>query len=193
MNDPYRGSTMPPALRRPTFAAAAMILVVLFAVVSAGCSSSREIDVRSEPGQSTTTEEPIDDAGYDSGAEGIEKLQALLKKLLADDDVCSVLQQRNAPSNQLDPSLFLSPTARQVLTQGLVEVMDHLIAISDPSLHGPFKVQKDAFVQVLDVVDRFANNPNDPRSTAAIQTLVQAPDFVAAQGQISAWVSSNCH
>lgn len=193
MNHPYRESFMSTQRHHRRFAAAWALLVVLLTTLVLGCSTSREIDVRAESGQTTTTEEPIDDASYDSGAEGIERLRALIKKLLADDDVCSVLQQRSAPSNQLDPSLFLSPTARQVLTKGLVDVMDHLIAISDPSLHGAFKTQKDAFVQVLDVVDRFANNPNDPRSTAAIQTLVQAPDFVAAQGQISSWVSSNCH
>ncbi len=183
---------MSPRRHRFHAIAASVLLTALSAGPVLGCSTSREIDVNAGPARSTTTEEPVDDASYDSGAEGIARLQALIKKLLDDDDVCSVLQQRSAPSNQLDPSLFLSPEARQVLTKGLVDVMDHLITISDPRLHSAFQTQKDAFVKVLDVVDRFANNPNDPRSTAAIQTLVQAPDFVAAQGQISSWVSANC-
>lgn len=167
-------------------------LTVLMLIGVLGCTSSREITVNADPEQTTTTEEPIDDDALGSGVEGIAQLQALVDRLLADDDVCSVLAQRNSDSNQLDPSLFLSTRARQVLTKGLVQIMDHLISISDASIRSAFETQKAAFVQVLDVVDRFANNPNDPRSVSAIQSLVQAPDFVQSQQVISQWSAANC-
>ena len=48
------------------------------------------------------------------------------------------------------------------------------------------------FSQVLEVVDRYANSPNDPGATSQIEDLLSQPGMVQAQQQINAFIQNNC-
>jgi hypothetical protein len=79
-----------------------------------------------------------------------------------------------------------------VLSDGLVKVFDHLIQIGPAELKAAFTDQKAIFSQVLTVVNQYANDPTSSKATEQIGALVQSPGYIAAQAQITAWVSANC-
>lgn len=171
-------------------------VVVLVATLSAlaACSTTDEIsfDPTGPPASSTTTIDPLDADPLSTGAAGISELQGILDKLVALPDTCSILAQKEIQENRLDPTLFTTAAARQVLAEGLVKVFDHLITISDPSLTSAFEAEKTAFSSVLDVVDRYSSNPSNTKATDEINTLVSAPGFLTAQTQIASWLAANC-
>jgi hypothetical protein len=158
------------------------------------CSSTTELDSAAP----TTTNppkaqvDPLDEAGGVIGAAGIQQLQDLVDRLLASNDPCAILTQRDVQGNQLDPTLFTSSAARQVLASGLIDVYDHLIQISPVVIRQALTDQKAVFAQILDVVDRYANSPNDPGATTQIEDLLSQPGMVSAQQQINAFIQQNC-
>jgi hypothetical protein len=160
----------------------------------AGCSRTAELNSEAV----TTTNppkaavDPIDQLAGANGAAGIQQLQDLVDRLLASNDPCAILTQRDVRENQLDPTLFTTAAARQVLASGLVDVYDHLIQISPVAIRQPLSDQKAVFAQVLEVVDRYASNPNDPGATGQIEDLLSQPGMVAAQQQINAFIQGNC-
>jgi hypothetical protein len=174
-------------------------LVSITAVVAAlglgavGCSGSKELGYDGPAkGAPTTTEDPLNASNLMTGAAGIAELNKLLDAMMASQDPCAILTQRDVEKNKLDPSLFTSPEARRVLTQGLIRVFDHLILISPAVITAPLQAQKDTFTKVLDVVERYANNPGATGANAEIDTLTGSQSFVTASSQISAWIASAC-
>ncbi len=170
-----------------------MSLLMVAVALVASCSGSKELAFDDPTvATTTTTADPLDAAELATGAAGIEELQLLFDRLLASDDSCAILTQRDLTENRLDPTLFTSSAARRILADGLVQVYDHLIQISDPRITGALAAQKDVFGQVLDVVDRYAANPNNPGATDEIEKLVQSQGFVSASQVISGYVSAVC-
>jgi hypothetical protein len=177
-----------------------LILATLAALAAspAACSRSTDIPSVARPTTTTTrtpsTTDPLDaDAeAVASGSEAVAKLRSIVDGMLASTDPCAILTQRDLDANQLDPSIFSSSGARKVVTSGLIDVYDHLIAISPPEITAPLTAQKAVFVDVLGVVDRYALGGSDARATEQINALVSAPGYLAAQAQLTAWVSANC-
>jgi hypothetical protein len=171
-----------------------LCLVVLSALAAVpACSQSTDIEghaATTTTRHSTETTDPLDAA---AGTAAIRKLDRLIDGMLASQDPCAVLSQRDLQANQLDPSLFTTARARKAVTKGLVDVYDHLVKISPPELTGPLTAQKAVFVDVLQVVDLYATSGGqDQQATRQIDSLVSAPGYVAAQAQLTAWVSSHC-
>jgi len=179
--------------RRPLSVLAAGLLSVVV-LGAASCSTSREIPPYADEGfhRTTTTGDPLDGAELASGAAGVEELQRLFDRLLASNDPCAILTQRDVAENRLDPTVFTDPGARRVLADGLVRVFDHLISIAPPTITAALQAEKDVFSQVLEVVDRYATNPNDPGATDEIEVLVNSQQFLASGQQISQFVSTSC-
>jgi hypothetical protein len=158
------------------------------------CSSTTELssDAPTTTSPPKAEVDPLDEAGGVIGAAGIQQLQDLVDRLLASNDPCAILTQRDVQENQLDPTLFTSSAARQVLASGLVDVYDHLIQISPVAIRQALTDQKAVFAEILKVVDRYANNPNDPGATTQIQDLLAQPGMVAAQQQINVYLQQSC-
>jgi hypothetical protein len=178
-------------VRRP------LILLTLAVLLASPLACSRSTDIESTA-RSTTTErspgttDPLDAAALASGAAAIRDLQSIVDGMLASTDPCAILTQRDLEENQLDPSIFTTAAARAVVTNGLIAVYDHLIAISPPEITAPLTAQKAVLVDVLAVVERYASSTDDSRATQKINSLVSAPGYLAAQTQLTAWVTANC-
>jgi hypothetical protein len=180
---------------KPRIHVIAVVLAVSLPVVALGCS--RTTDLGTDTATTTTvrhaaTTDPLDKQSLETGQAAIAKLQAIVNGMLASNDVCAILTQKDVPKNQLDPSLLTSASARKVLSNGLIKVFDHLIAIGPAELQQAFTDQKQIFSQVLTVVNQYANDPSSSQATEQISTLVQSPGYIAAQAQVTAWVSQNC-
>ena len=173
---------------------ALVVIATVVVLVGSGCSRTTELDTAAI----TTTAppkveaDPLDDDVIAAGSAGVQQLQDLLDRLLASNDTCTILTQRDVRENQLDPTLFTSSAAREVLAQGLIQVFDHLIRISPVAIRQPLEDEKAVFTQVLTVVDQYANNPNAPDATEAISDLLEAPGFVQAQAQLNVFINQNC-
>lgn len=180
-------------MRRAPVTFVAVALVVLGAA-SGACS--RSTDIEGSPVTTTekapATTDPLDSDALISGSEAVAELQALVDSMLATKDPCAVLTQRDIEANRLDPSLFTSAAARRVVTEGLIDVYDHLISISPAAITSALQAQKVVLVDVLAVVDRYTTDPSGSKATKEIDSLVSSPGFLAAQSQITAWVSANC-
>jgi len=167
--------------------------VVLLCMAVGACSSTEEVNFDpTAPKATTTTADPLDGSAVASGAAGVAQLQSLIDRLLASKDVCAILTQRDVAENKLDPTLFTTTAARRVLAQGLIAVFDHLIQIGDPTITSALQAEKEVFSKVLDVVDRYANNPNESKATAEINSLVDSAGFLNAQTTLNAWITTNC-
>jgi len=161
---------------------------------SVACSSTTELNSDAVTTTNPPKEQvdPLDQIAGASGQAGIQQLQDLVDRLLASNDPCAILTQRDVQENQLDPTLFTSSAARQVLASGLVDVYDHLIQISPVAIRQALSDQKAVFAQVLEVVDRYANSPNDPGATGQIEDLLAQPGMVTAQQEINAFITQSC-
>ncbi len=172
-------------------------VVLLGALFAVGCSRTTDIGTGKappSPARTSTTSDPLNGQNLESGQAAIAKLQSIIDSMVASNDVCAILTQRDVPKNQLDdPSLLTSASARKVLSNGLIAVFNHLIQIGPAELQGAFSAEKDIFTQVLNVVNQYANDPQSAQATEQISTLVQSPGYLAAQAQITAWVAANCH
>jgi hypothetical protein len=173
----------------------ALLLAVALAMFASGCS--RTTDLGSDDATTTTvrhaaTTDPLDAQALETGKAAVDKLQGIINGMLASNDTCAILTQKDVPKNQLDPSLLTSSSARKVLSDGLIKVFDHLIQIGPAELKTAFTDQQTIFSQVLGVVNQYANDPSSSQATEQISTLVQSPGYIGAQAQITAWVSANC-
>jgi hypothetical protein len=180
-------------MRRWIFPAAALIVSVSLA--GAACSTTSELPIGAAPTTTTPPTEELDDLearSLETGAAGIQALETLIDRLLGSTDTCAILTQRDVQNNQLDPTLFTSSAARQVLSDGLVQVFDHLIRISPLSIREPLESQKAIYAEVLQVTDRFVDSPGDPSGIQQIEELLNQPDFVGAQGLLNEFVLQNC-
>lgn len=169
---------------------AAAVLVLAGGAV--GCTRttelSSELPTTTSPAPETT--DSLDQS--QAATAGIAALEDLIARLLASDDPCAILTQRDVQANQLDPTLFTSSAARQVLAQGLVEVYDHLVVISPLAIRQPLEDQKGVFVQILQVIDRYADSPDDPQAVEEIDGLLAQPAVVEAQAQLNSFIEQNC-
>lgn len=173
-----------------------LVLALAVAVVGSAVSCSRSTEIEGTP--VTTTEkaprptDPLESDALVTGSEAVAQLQALVNSMLATQDPCAVLTQRDIEANRLDPSLFTSAAARRVVTKGLIDVYDHLISISPAAITSALQAQKSVLLEVLAVVDQYANDPSGTKATKEINRLVSAPGYLAAQTQLTSWVSANC-
>jgi hypothetical protein len=173
--------------------AALLMVVAALALVGLGCSQTTDL---SSDAVTTTTPKPSTTDAVDGGAgntsAGIDQLETLLDRLLASNDTCAILTQRDVRANQLDPTLFTSSNSRQVLAQGVVRIYDHLIDISPVAIRAPLQDEKNVFAQVLAVVDQYAQNPTDQGATQQIDGLLKQPGMVSAQQQLNDFITENC-
>jgi hypothetical protein len=184
----------PPVPWQPVRGILVMAASVLVLGGGIACSSTAELSSDAVTTTNPPKEQidPLDEIAGPAGQAGIQQLQDLVDRLLASNDPCAILTQRDVQENQLDPTLFTSSAARQTLASGLVDVYDHLIQISPVAIQQALSDQKAVFAQVLEVVDRYANTPNDPGATTQIEDLLAQPGMVGAQQQINAFITQNC-
>jgi hypothetical protein len=185
------GHPVPLAIVKRT---ALLMVVAAITLVGLGCSQTTDLSsgaVTTTTPKSSTTD-ALDGNGGNASA-GIDQLQTLVARLLASNDTCAILTQRDVRANQLDPTLFTSSSSRQVLAQGVVNIYDHLLDISPVAIRGPLQEEKDVFSQVLAVVNRYANNPQDNTATQQINDLLKTPTMVNAQQQLNDFISANCN
>jgi len=178
-----------------TRAASVALVGLVLAVGVVGCSTTRDLDssgATTTVKRSSTTEDPLDAAALASGSQGVAELQKVIDTLLASNDFCAILTQQAIKGTRLDPTLLTTPSVRQVLAQGLIQVFDHLIQISPAELKDPLQTEKTIFGQVLDVVQRYSANPSDSKASDDINNLVSSANYLAAQQQISSWATANC-
>lgn len=168
-----------------------------FAVVvllAGGCSQSRELG---DSATSTTFRvSESEDASGDNlsgGSESAAQMQQMIDRLLVSTDPCAILTQRDIRDIQLDPTAMASSAVRQVVAKGVVEVYNHLAElVTDTSVNAALLVQRDTFVKVLNVVERYSSAPASEAASAEIAALAQAPAYVAAETTVNAWVGANC-
>ena len=173
----------------------ASISVVAALVMLVGCSSTS--DIATSRATSSTVRIAPDAAlngggGLSSGSEATRQLQAAIDKLAASNDVCAVLTQRDVKGMKLDSTTLASTEARRVLSAGVVKIYNHLVQIGDAAIKGALQVQRDTFVSVLDLVDRYTAASSSKQGNEEIQALTQAPQFLAAQQVVTTWIAGHC-
>lgn len=165
------------------------LVLAAMCVWTAGCTRTQDVGERGPVSTTTsTTTAPTDVA---AGAD-LTQIRTVVDQLLASNDVCAILTRRGIAVDNLDPTVFASTEARQAFTRGLISVMEHTIALADPSLREPLTTLQQSLVQVLDVIDRFADTPTAPDGLDAIQRIVDSPPFVDATRRLALWVTVNC-
>ena len=175
------------------YAILATALTLLVATV--GCSSSRDVaydettptTIRRLPGAG------LDEANLAGGSAAAKDMQRVIDRLVASNDPCAILTQKEVKGYQIDPSSLASSDVLEVLANGVIDIYDHLVVIvPDPGVVPALRTQRDTFVRVLDVVDRYAANPTSKDGTTQIRSLTQGSDFVKAGSTVSAWTYSHC-
>lgn len=173
-----------------------LALVVGASLSVVACTDSEDLELGGlpaiDPNRSTTTQDIDGNKGLVGGAETVEQINALISKLLASNDACSILTQKEVADYKIDPTALASPEVFAQLSTGLAQVFDHLIEITDASIRVPLQTEKKALAQVLDVVNRYIDNPSDAGATDQIKAIAAAPEFVSASTAISLWASENC-
>jgi hypothetical protein len=183
------GSVLRPRLHWLTFAAVAAVLV------TTGCSRSTDLgtdDATTTSARHSATTDPLDNEQVASGKAAVDKLNGIINTMLASNDPCVILTQKDVPRNQLDPSLLTTSGARKALSNGLIKVFDHLIQVGPTPLVSAYQAQKQIFSEVLAVVDQYSNDPTGTKATEQISKLIESPGYIAAQAQITGWVNANC-
>ena len=80
-----------------------------------------------------------------------------------------------------------------MLAQGIVDIYGQLIeTINDPSIRPSLVVQRDTYVGVLGIINRYSNSAASDDGNAEIDSLIQDEDFLAAQNAVGDWVFRNC-
>ena len=168
--------------------------LTLGALAASSCSSTRDLPSVTTARPSTTIVDNSGELPRDTVAPSvaIQDLEVLIARLLASNDSCAILTQRDVRENQLDPGLFDDPAARRVLADGLVQIFDHLVTISPPSIHDSLRDQKDIYADVLAVVDEYAADPENTEATAEIEGLLDQPRFLLAQNEINRFIEQVC-
>lgn len=180
------------ALRR-LMGIAALGLTVFLPVA---CSSSRDIETA---GETKTTirdlgdEDLVDEDALISGSQGAKEIQKIIDRLVASNDACAILTQKDIKGLNIDATTLASSAARKTLAAGVVKVYDHIIQIVPDAAVKPYLgTQRDTFVQVLDIVERYTANPTSKEGNDQIQALISGDKFVQAQSAVSGWTFSNC-
>lgn len=170
-------------------------LVVLVGLVGPACSSTRDLE-SAEPTGTTIRdlgEELVEDEALVGGSEGAKEMQRIIDRLLASNDACAILTQKDIKGYKIDATTLASSSARQILANGVVDVYDHLITlVTDPTVKPALQVQRDTFGQVLEIVDRYTANPTSKQGNDQIQALITGETFVRAESAVSAWTFQNC-
>jgi PBP1b-binding outer membrane lipoprotein LpoB len=89
----------------------AMAMALAVALVAVGCSRSTDLgseDVSSTTVRHSATTDPLDAQALATGKQAVNKLQGIVDSMLASNDTCAILTQKDVPKNQLDPSLLTS-------------------------------------------------------------------------------------
>ena len=174
-------------------ASAALLATTLLPVA---CSSSRDVD--SADATKTTIRKLddgplVDEDGLLGGSQGAKEIQRIIDRLLASNDPCAILTQKDIKGLKIDAATLASSSARQTLASGVIQVYDHVIQIvPDASVKPALGVQRDTFVKVLDVVERYTANPTSKEGNDQITALVTGEEFVKAQSAVSGWTYQNC-
>ena len=95
----------------------------------------------------------------------------------------------------LDIETVATPWTEAVsrLAAGVVKVYDHIIQIVPDAAVKPYLgTQRDTFVQVLDIVERYTANPTSKEGNDQIEALISGDKFVQAQSAVSGWTYQNC-
>jgi hypothetical protein len=170
-----------------------LMVVAAITLVGIGCSQTTDLSsgaVTTTTPKSSTTD--VLEGNALNASTGIDQLQTLVARLVASNDTCAILTQRDVRANQLDPTLFTSQASRQVLAAGVVQIYDHLLDISPVGIRGPLQDEKNVFAQVLDIVNKYANDPTAQNATQQIDDLLKTPGMVSAQQQLNDFISQNC-
>lgn len=174
----------------------AVVLVVVSTGLPVACSSTREIDsadVTKTTIRDLGNEDLVDEDGLLSASQGAKEIQRIVDRLVASNDACAILTQKDIKGLKIDATTLASSSARQTLANGVVRVYDHVIQIvPDPAIKPSLGVQRDTFVKVLDVVERYTANPTSKEGNDQIQSLVTSSAFINAQSAVSAWTYQHC-
>ncbi|MFN8053134.1 MAG: hypothetical protein U0Q22_16935 [Acidimicrobiales bacterium] len=171
------------------------VLLAAAVVAAPACSSTRDLDSADQTGTTIRklADDLVDEDPLTGGSAGAKELKKIIDRLVASNDPCAILTQKDIKGYQLDPTTLASSSARQTLAQGVVDVYDHLIKIvPDTTITPALQKQRDTFVQVLGIIDRYAANPTSKQSNDQIQALLTGTDFVQAQNAVSTWTYTNC-
>lgn len=178
--------------------ATVLLAATLCTLVSlSACSETSEV-ATSRATSSTVRIAPDDaigngDDAVTNGSEANRQLQLAIDKLASSNDVCAILTQRDVKGLELDPTTMASAQARKILSQGVLKVYDHLVAIGDATIKDALRVQRDTYVSVLDIVDRYAIAASSKQSNEEIRAVTSAPQFLAAQQQTATWAATHCN
>jgi hypothetical protein len=176
-------------------AVVALLTVGMALIAGPACSSSRDLESAANTGTTIRrlADDIEDDEALAGGSEGAQEMQKIIDQLLASNDPCAILTQKDVKGYEIDATTLASSAARRVLTNGVIDVYDHLIVIvPDDAIKPALQAQRDTFVQVLEVVDRYAANPTAKQGNDQINTLMTGEDFVRAQSAVAGWTSANC-
>lgn len=184
-----------PTVREGALRRCAAVALTTVIALTAGCSSSRDLESAAQTGTTIRDlgEELVEDEALIVGSEGAKEMQKIIDRLLASNDACAILTQKDIKGYKIDATALASSSARQVLANGVVDVYDHLIAlVTDASVKPALQTQRDTFGQVLSVVDRYTANPTSAEANDQIQALVTGEEFVRAESAVSTWTFQNC-
>jgi hypothetical protein len=175
--------------------AVALLAVAPLTATMAGCSSTR--DLGSEGETKTTIRKIADDAGDEGalagGSQGAKEMQKIINRLLASNDPCAILTQKDVKGFSIDATALASATAREVLARGVIDVYDHLLDIvGDDAIKPALQKQRDTFVEILQIVDRYTANPTSKQGNDQIRALSTGPEFVKAQHDVDNWTYQHC-
>jgi len=171
-------------------------VVVATTALLAACSSSR--DIEGADGVTETTRDLGDDPLVDedeltSGSQSAKEIQRIIDRLVAGTDPCAILTQKDIKGLKIDATALASSAARQTLATGVIRVYDHVIQlVTDASVKPALEVQRDTFVQILDIVERYTANPTSQEGNDQIRALISGEAFVKAQSQVAGWTNANC-
>lgn len=168
------------------------------ALAATGCSSTRELSAD----RSTETtirrlpdDELLDEEALETGSAAARSMEAIVAKLLASNDPCAILTQQEIRGYNIDATALAGSAVRQTMARGVVSVYNHTINVvpqTEDQLIAALRVQRDTFVQVLDVVDRYSSNPTSRQGNQQIENLVRSDQFVKASEAVNGWIYQNC-
>lgn len=175
-----------------------MVLTAVMAVVFTGCTTTKDL-----PGERSTEttirrlpdDELLDEAALETGSAAAKNLQAIINRLLTSNDPCAILTQQAIKGYTIDATSLAGSAVRRTMASGVVDVYNHtinLVPANESTLIAALRVQRDTFVQVLEVVDRYSANPTSTQGNDQIAQLVQSDQFVKASDAVNLWVYSSC-
>ena len=168
------------------------------ALLATGCASTRELsaDQRTETTiRRLPDDELLNEAALETGSAATRSIDAIVAKLLASNDPCAILTQQEIKGYNVDATALAGSAVRRSMARGVVSVYNHTINVvpqTEEQLIAALRVQRDTFVQVLDVVDRYSANPASRQGNQQIESLVRSDQFVKASEAVNGWIYQNC-